>query len=346
MCLVNFLEKKGGTMATIREIAKKAGVSTSTVSRVLNLDETINVTSDTKKKIFETAEQLKYSKPRVSMNKNNNIALIHCNTEEEELNDPFFLSIRLSVEKECKQKNFSLVKYYNRDGQHSFLEENKKYKYMIILGKFSDDLIEKFSKQSKYIVLIHNKSKKFRFDSILVDFKEITEDVLEKFIENGQKDIGFIGGNELLIGTDEKIIDIREKAFIDYMKQKGNFNEDFVKIGSFNYDSGYQLMKEMCEQLPKLPRSIFVASDSMAIGVIRALNEKNIKIPEEISLIGCNDIPSSEYTSPSLSTVKIHSDCMGTLSVELLLQQEKGDRKERIRVIVPHEFVFRETFKI
>ena len=93
-------------MATIKDIAKGAGVSIATVSRVLNLDETLNVSEETRKKVMEIAEELNYVpvKERKNKIKNYTIGIVYWYTEIQELNDPYFLSIRMSVEKKCNEE--------------------------------------------------------------------------------------------------------------------------------------------------------------------------------------------------------------------------------------------------
>lgn len=327
----------------MRDIAKLAGVSVSTVSRVLNSDETIKVSLDTKKRIFEVAEQLSYQKHELKSSTIGQYALVHWYNELEELNDPFFLSIRLGIEQEFHLNKITLEKYFNNENGHTFLDIDKKYQGIIILGKFSEENIKNFSKKSENTILIHDISKNFTYDSVIVDFKQLTKDVLDKMLERDHKKIGFIGGREIIIGSDEILKDDREITFYEYMNQIGLFNDKYFKIGKFSYNSGYFLMKSLIDEcLLDLPSCIFIASDTMAIGALRALNEANINVPDAISIISCNDIPASKYTSPNLSTVKIHTDFMGKVSAKLLINQ--SERDEKLRIIIPHELILRDTF--
>lgn len=333
-------------MATIRDIALLADVSPATVSRVLNHDETIHVSLETKKRVFEAAEQLSYQKPirtNKQMNATHSFALVHWYDEVQELNDPYFLSIRIGIENECKLNNISLTKIFN-NGNENYQFPEQKYDGIIVLGKFEHQQLKHFQNYSKNLVLVHGIAPKFEYDCVTADFKEITHDILDCILKKGHKKIGFIGGREKIIGTDHTFEDEREIVFQNYLKKIDLYDESLVKIGHFNYKDGYLLMKQLLAQQNNIPTCVFTASDTLAIGALRAIKEANIKIPEQISIISCNDIPTSKYISPTLSTVKIYTEFMGSQSVKLLLEQINENRKEKIRVIVPHKIIIRESF--
>jgi LacI family transcriptional regulator len=334
-------------MATIKDISKIAGVSAATISRVLNHDDTINVSNETKRKIFEAAEMLSYTKhidkPKKSTENVLNFGLIHWYNEYQEINDPFFISIRMGIEDECKINNINLIKIYNDETQIEKLSSNT-FDGLIILGKFDKDRIDSFKQFADNIVFVHSNNTKFEYDSVQADFRELTEDVIKYLLAAGHKKIGFIGGREKIPGNNEKIVDYREVQFKNYMRRKGLYKPEYVKIGSYDHKDGYEMMKQLIEEnKTNLPTAVFMASDSLAIGAIKAITEAGLEIPKHISVFGCNDIPTSQYTSPALSTVKIYTESMGQLSIKLLLEQINGTRQFFIRVTIPHELVIRES---
>ncbi|SNS47809.1 LacI family transcriptional regulator [Anaerovirgula multivorans] len=333
-------------MATLKDISKIVGVSCTTISRVLNHDETINVSVETQKKIFEAAEMLSYTKhikPKKTLENNLKIGLIHWFNELQELNDPYFISIRIGIEEECKNNNINLVKVYNDE----FLNENlvgNTFDGLVILGKFDNHRIENFKQYSNHIVFVHSNNPKFQYDSVQVDFRELTNDVLKHLLSIGHEKIGFIGGREKVPGNNEEIIDHREIQFENFLKAKGIYKPQYVRIGNYDVKYGYVLMKDLITaNIDDLPTAVFIASDSLAIGAIRAVNEADLKIPKDISIFSCNDIPTSKYTSPTLSTVKIYTEFMGQMAIKLLLEQINGTRDHSIRVTIPHKLIFRES---
>ena len=134
------------------------------------------------------------------------------------------------------------------------------------------------------------------FDSIDVDLALISQQVVDFFIAQGHQRIGYIGGQD--DGPD-----LRELAFLDYGQRLGVVQSDLYR-GDFSSASGYKLAKEMLAR--DWPKALFVASDSIAIGVLRAIHEKGLAIPQQIELISVNDIPTAKFTFPPLSTVRIH----------------------------------------
>lgn len=333
-------------MATIKDISNITGFSASTISRVLNHDETINVSTDTKRKIFEAAEKLSYTKhikpPKTSENILN-FGLVHWYNEYQEINDPYFISIRMGIEDECKINNINLIKIYNDEMQCNNLS-SAAFDGLIILGKFDRDRIECFKQYSENIVFVHSNNIKFEYDSVQADFREVTNDVIKYLLSAGHKKIGFIGGREEIPGNHEKIVDYRESQFKNYLRREGLYKPEYVKIGNYDHKDGYEMMKNLIkENRSNLPTAVFIGSDSLAIGAIRAVNEEGLEIPKDISIFSCNDIPTSQYTSPALSTVKIYTEFMGQTAIKLLLDQINGTRQHYIRVTVPHELVIRES---
>jgi LacI family transcriptional regulator len=337
-------------MATIRDIAKLAGVSPATVSRVLNHDETISVSDETRKKIFETAELVSYQKPsraKKSTSAKFTIGLVSWYNELEELNDPYFISIRMGIEKECQSASIELVKIFNED-----ILENKfpsiSFDGLIVVGKFPKEHLDRFKTYSQHIVFIHSNNDEagicLPHDSVQADFTTLTRNVLDFIIQKGHKKIGFIGGRELLPFTKEPLVDERELTFENYLRGYGLYNPSYVRIGSFNFKEGYQMMLSLlADNKNNLPTCLFVASDTLAIGALRAISEAGLTVPKDIALIGCNDIPTSHYTFPTLSTVKIYTELMGECGVRLLLEQLTKERKHPLKVIVPHRIIPRKS---
>jgi LacI family ebg operon transcriptional repressor len=322
-------------MATLKEIAKKAGVSLATVSRVLNEDSSLNVKDETRKKIYEVAESLEYKikiKKRNIRNKIYKFIAFFNYDEKIELNDPYYLAIRYGIESQCKKMGIELIKNYNGD----ILNDEENIDGILAIGVFIEKQIKNMEKISKNIVFVESSANK-KYDSITVDLVEITSTIIDYFYNKNQFDIGFIGGRD-----NPNILDIREKTFLEYGKLKGVIKEENIYIGEFSNNSGYLLMKKLLEK-PKYPKAIFIATDSIAIGALRAIHEKNLELPKDIMLLSINDIPTAKFTFPPLSTVKIHSELMGVEGVKLLVDKIEDERELPIKIIVPWELRLRGT---
>ncbi|MCM1988303.1 LacI family DNA-binding transcriptional regulator [Oceanirhabdus seepicola] len=332
-------------MATIKEIAKKADVSIATVSRVLNYDETLNVTKATKMKIFKIAEELEYTvvKKREHIIKNRNksrltIGVIHWVTEDEEILDPYHLSIRVGIEKKCTEDNI-LYKSIRKDGNYQDLMDVDGI--IAVGGKNAYD-IESLKMITNNIVFVDAPIDDEEYDSVVINFDKSVTDSLNYLRELGHKDIAFVSGEDYYGTGNVEIIEYRKRAYEKYMNENGIYNKELIKIGKFSPIDGYELTKELITMKNK-PTAIYVASDSMAVGVYKALMESKISIPDEISIIGFNDIPMAKFLVPTLTTTKVYTEFMGESAVDLMIDRIKTNREITKTVIIPTKLIKRES---
>ncbi len=332
-------------MSTIKDIALKASVSSATVSRVLNYDATLSVSDEKRKLILEIAEELDYVTPRQRSEKrthaNMRIVLIHWYTINQELEDPYYMSIRMGIENHCYEQHIDIVKVYNPQ-QYDFAQLTD-IAGVIAIGKFSDQEIQRFRGLSPYLVFVDSSPFESEFDSVVIDFEKAIVQVIQHFISNGHFDIGYIGGREYVGPEKLPIGERREIVFRDYLIKCGLLDSSQIYVGTFVAASGYELMKHAIATSDVLPSAFLIASDSMAIGALRALHEAGIKVPDQVAIIGFNDIPTSKYTVPPLASVRVHKEFMGTTAVELLLERIQRKRTIAKKVVVPTELVIRES---
>lgn len=304
-------------MATIKDIADLTQLSAATVSRVLNCDETLNVTPETRKRVFEAAEELNYviTSKQKKVKMKGKIGLYYSFSLEEELVDTYYLSIRVALEKKLKSMRMEYSKITKDDTKKSV----SKLDGIICLGTFRKADIEVIKSFDKPSVFVDANPDENYFDAVVINFNSATKSALTYLVELGHENIGFIGG----IDTDmfgNRFKDLRQDVFEVYLKEKGIFKEDFVKIGGYNPKDGYQILKEMLNQDEK-PTALFVANDSIAIGCYKAAYELGVKIPEDLSIVGFNDVSSAQYMVPPLTTVKLYTEVMGESAVDLLLER-------------------------
>ena len=160
-------------VATIKDIAKEAGVSITTVSRILNFDKNLNVSEETRKKVLAIAEEMNYVtiKERKNKLKNYTIGIVCSFNEMKELSDPYFLSIRMAIEKKCSEENIGFKSIYT-----SNLIKDNTYNYkeldgIIAIGIFENDEINSLKQLSPNIIFIDSSPEEWEFDSIVVDLK-------------------------------------------------------------------------------------------------------------------------------------------------------------------------------
>lgn len=326
-------------MATLKEISEITKLSPSTISRILNEDSSLNVQESTKKRVLEVAQQLNYkftkkNNKNVSAS-NGNFVVISSFSEKEEINDPYYLSIKYGIKNEATLKNINVSFFYESD-----FSAIKDADGIIVIGKFSDESLEVLEKVTSNILLLDQQKKSAKFDNISIDLEEITKSILTHFRKCGFKKIGYIGARDF-----EEIRDEREKIFVNYcILNSLNYTNSLYVGNEFSSNVGYELMTKMVND-GNVPEAILVANDSLAIGVIKACHENKISIPEMLSIFSINDIPASEFTFPSLSTVHIDSEFLGSFGLKLLLDRYETNRQFPVSVTIPTSLVFRESCK-
>lgn len=322
-------------MATIKEIADKSGVSIATVSRVLNYDKSLSISDEKKKRILEVAEELEYQTPRNRRKKNQNkktcLGILHGRSLQDELEDPYYISIRLGIEKKCMEDQIEIQKFY-KENLAEDIPRIKKVDALIVIGCFNKETLNVIEKSCNRLVFVDYNPKLDMYDTVLSDKKRSVEKVIQYFVEAGYDDIGYIGG-----GKGEE----RHKYFEESLKEVGRYDKDKFFIGKFNCQSGYDLMTKAIKS-KSYPRAVFVANDTLAIGAMRAIHEGGLRIPEDIAIISYNDIPTAQYTFPPLSTVKVYTELMGETSVTLAMEQLAG-REIPKTVLLPTKLIIRET---
>lgn len=335
-------------MVTIKDIANEAGVSISTVSRILNLDKTLNVSEETRKRVLKISEEMNYVtlKNRKNKKKIYKIGIVSSYLELKELNDPYFLSIRIAIEKKCSEKNIDFKSLYMAN---IINEKSSRYNDLdgiIAIGIFKDEEIKKLDDITENIIFVDSSPNEWKYDSIVIDFKNGVKSALNYLYNLGHRDIGYIGAKVVphSDSNGKELINYREKTYKEFMNEINNYKEQWVYKGDFTLEDGHNLMKEMLG-LDNMPSAVFVASDPMAIGAYKAITEKGLKIPEDISIIGFDDIMTAKFLTPALTTVKVYTDFMGETALDTLIDRIGNNRELSKKIVLPVKLIVRESCK-
>ena len=307
-------------MVTIKDIAHAAGVSSATVSRVLNQDQAMSVSDETRTKIFTIAEQLGYKKSKRTNKRSKSshrIAIIEWYTEQEELDDLYYYSIRLGAEKRAQELGFEIIRIFNNDS----MAQLENIDGIIAIGKFSPDKIKELETYSDNLVFVDSDTLNYGHSCVTTDFENSVINVIDYFIKNGLKKIGMIAGQETSSDKSTLLSDPRLNTFQSYLQQLKLYDPNLIKIGSFSSEAGYKIMKKFIIELgDNLPQAFFAANDALASGALRALQEAKIPVPERVSLISFNDTSLAKYMYPKLSTVTVFTEEMGKQAIQILEQ--------------------------
>lgn len=326
-------------MATIKEIAQMVGVSSAAVSRVLNYDERISVSPETKEAIFAAAEKVGYKK-KVIYPKIENVVLLYWIMQEEELEDIYYQSIYDNLLQLAGKMNIQMSVLKKEDGIDAMPEETQAF---IAVGWFDREELKQIHRRCPNGVFIDTSPDEKLFDAVRPNLDSFVTQMVDFFVEKGHKTIGFIGCPDRNVDTGKSVIDIREWSFRQSAEYYGCLNEDYIFIGErFAVSEGYRMGKEMV-QAGDIPSALCIASDTLAVGVLQALNEAGIAVPDQVSVFSINDVNVAQYVSPPLTTFHIDIPIICESALELLRNRILTGRQITKSVFVNGIPVFRKS---
>ncbi|WP_028782174.1 LacI family DNA-binding transcriptional regulator [Thalassobacillus devorans] len=317
---------------TIRDIAKMAGVSPATVSKIIN--NYGGISESTRQKVFKVIEDTKYqptfSAKSLATKKSNLIGLIYAGKINVDFKHPFFNEVVNTFKKTVGGLGYDLLLFSNEkfyQGESKYLERCQHFHVdgcLIIAGDEIEEAVHEIAKSDIPCIGIDLKLEGPRSSYIMTDNAKIGLKVVEYLYLHQIRNIAYIGGKQ-----DSLVASIRNIGFIDAMNQFGlTVNQDWIQYGDFFEDSGYEAMKKILSG-DRLPEAVFAASDMMALGALKAMKEKGLSVPEDIQLIGCDDIEACRYSDPPLTTVKQDKHKLGKLAAFMLEDLIKDENDER-----------------
>ncbi len=330
---------------TLEDIARKTGVSRSTVSRVINNQS--NVREDVRVKVMDTIHKTGFhphaAARTLASHHSSTIGLILPHSVSFFFTDPYYAHITKGIAQACNQHDYTLALFLvgsKADEESIFPRVSRKGLLDGVLvqsGHHGDQYIigQIVDEQMPIVVL----GRPFRSDNVTyIDIDNVHASYLavNHLIQLGRKRIGTIAGPATsTVGLD------RMEGYRKALLEKGmQVEEDLIIEGEFTEASGYSAMQMLV--LAK-PDAIFAASDAMAIGAIRAARELGIRVPEDIAFVGFDDLPSATITNVELTTVRQPVVQFGIRSVEALIEQIENKDKQPRRIIMDTELIIRQT---
>ncbi|HYQ85750.1 MAG TPA: LacI family DNA-binding transcriptional regulator [Bacteroidota bacterium] len=329
---------------TIQDVAKATSVSISTISLVLNNKP--NVSEETRRRVNQAIRALGYHPVRsargLASKASGNIGFILAD-EHFSAVEPFYTRIFLGSEVEARNHNYYILlttvpkRLKKNDSIPRFLHE-KNVDGVIVAGKFNPKLIEYIERLGLPIVLVDYALKGKRYSSVLIDnFKGARAATLH-LIETGHSKIAFIGGD-----PDHPSIGERLAGYNETLRREGLPLDPSLVITDeedTRIHNGYNAIQRILNQGGK-PTAVFAANDAMAIGCMNYLKATGIRIPEDIAIVGFDDIDLSSHVDPPLSTVKVFTEEMGKIAIRRIVEMIKEKTQHVFTVHLPVELVVR-----
>ncbi len=333
-------------MATIIDVAKLAGVSTATVSRVIN--DTGKVRPVTRKKVMKVVNELNFS-PNVSAQVLQSKQSKIIGMVFPDASSIYFSEIIRGICNYVNQFGFQII-----IGSAHDEEEELKTASRFLNGRTVDGLVmmapsltneELFNLPINHntpIVFISVPPVKAGTTSVVLDNFNSAVKITQHLIKLGHRRIAFIQGSPH--NYDSKR---RYAGYLNALENEGIPKSLKLEAGgNFTEDSGYKACQQLLKTEPR-PTAIFAANDAMAIGAIEAVRDSGLKVPDDIAIVGFDDISTSQYITPALTTVRVPLYKMGQLVGKTLLQKINSDSTEQLsvaeRIVIPLEIIIRES---
>lgn len=334
--------------ATLREVAEMAGVSIGTASQALN--NRPNVSPDTRDRVVEAAKALGYPLKEPSMSYDANLSVIGMLTKHDHGSDltvnPFYSYVELGVESECRRRNLSMmmatveVDQQNRPMVWPAMLSEQRIDALLLIGTFIEDTIGLIQQRLDIpIVLVDGYAPHLPFDSVVTDNFHGGRSAVKYLLDCGHRHIGLIGSGE---DSPPGIIKRRHSYFAT-MRQTG-IQDFYVMDTPVSRERAYDATCRLLRQSPQVT-AVFSVNDDTAIGAISAANDLGRSVPEELSVIGFDNIDLSKEINPPLTTIHVHKNWLGIMGVRMLVERAQNPNQPKTTTVVSTQLLVRESVR-
>jgi DNA-binding LacI/PurR family transcriptional regulator len=329
----------------MKDVAKKAGVTPSIVSRVINNDTKLSIKDETRTRILNAIEELEY-RPNVvarslRLKTTATIAMI-----VPDITNPFFPELIRGAQKAANEKGFSLIlidteEDHAREKEYIEILAEKLVDGILLASVYiEDETIDLIHKYNIPYVLVNRTTRNVEGSSVVVDDAYGAALAVEHLVEQGHRKIAHISG---LLYTETGLG--RLEGYRKILNEHGiAFSSEYIVESKYDEEGGYKAMKKLLS-LEKLPTAVFAANDLIAIGAITAMSEQGLKVPDHISIVGFNDIWLAQKVHPPLTTVRFPLYDMGHIASEILIKKIQEVPVEEDKVVLKPELITRQSVR-
>lgn len=329
---------------TIYDVARESGFSMATVSRVVNGN--TNVKPTTRKKILETIERLGYRPNAVARGlaskKTTTVGVVI-----PDISNTFFAEVARGIDDIAGMYNYNII-LSNSDKKLekeltliNTLLEKQVDGLLFMGGEVTESHLNIFNSSSVPIVLAATKDPNNSFPSVDIDHFQAAKDAVESFVKAGHKKIAMISGPLTDPLTGYARFEGYKEALIEANLP---FDDQYVRIGDYHYESGMEAMKYFLT-LEEKPTAVFAISDEMAVGAIHVIQDQGLNVPNDIEVMGFDNTPISSMVRPLLSTIAQPQYDIGAVAMRFLTKHINKEPISDQIVILQHQILNRKSTK-
>jgi LacI family transcriptional regulator len=338
----------GGTgmaKVTLKQISEVTGYSQATVSNALNRKKDMN--EETVSQILQAAKNLGYKISDTSKKINRILLVMYRKSGQILIESPLILSLIENVVEEARKNNIETLIYNLKEGEPDFdgklenLLEEKKNGIILLATELEWKDIEIFQKLMVPFVVVDAWFREGDFTTVVMDNRSAFGKAVDYLVERGHREIGYIGSTISIRNFRE-----REQEFKNVMHEHGlEVKEKYCISLQPTMTGAQETMRDYLETNPELPTAYVVVNDIIALGAMKALKSFGYKIPGDISIIGFDNMPFGEISSPALTTFDVRKEEIGQVATKLLLEQNAIGENLHRKVEVLTELIERDSVK-
>jgi len=332
---------------TIKDVAKEANVSIATISYVINNKEE-NLSKETIERVNAAIKKLNYipnmSARSLASKKSNLLGVVIPQTEVNKqimLNNPFYSEFISGIEYTARLEGYHIIMSgVEIDKSYLDISVKRNLDGIIILGMYPQEFYNELKKSQIPIVLVDSYCNDHYFHSVQINDRYGGYIATKYLLEKGHRNIGLVTGKIKKEGVSEK----RYLGYKDALAEfKVPFNPNYVFEGIVDYEYGLSVAEKIMKN--KDITAVFATADILAIGLMKRLKSAKVRIPDDISVIGFDDIYITKFIDPGLTTVKQNIYKKGETAVKLILNCINKKLTSKQEIILPIEIVERESVK-
>lgn len=339
-------------MATLKDVARLAEVSMAAASRILNQDPSLSVTEETRNRVLSAAAELNYKKAGAQAEKKNRpaeereirVGVAQMFDAKELQEDLYYMALKSALDQECFARQWTSVPLF-RDGDRRFaLRDSLPLDGLFAIGRFTREEIANFREYTDKIVFLDSDPDPMLYYSILPNYHLGVRLALNHFRERGLERVAYVGSVYTFGDQKELTMDPRFYYYRAGLTNRDCFDRSLVLDCSMTAKGGYEAMTAFLDRQGRPPEAMFIASDSIAPGLMMALRERGLSVPGDASVITFNNTVLSQFSDPPLTSIELHMQenvRAAAVSMELLWQ---GDTRGK-RIVVPCSLVSRDSVR-
>lgn len=329
-------------MASMNEVAKRAGVSIATVSRVLNNSDSVN--EATRLKILKAIKELKYQPSRVAKRlRSKSVSSNLLGVLLPDIQNPFYVDVMRGIEDVAYKNNYAIIMCnYGQD-------EKKEIMYLDILQSEAidgliaapvnenDQRLKSIIKEGLPVVCVDRGLAGIDVDIVWVNNEDGSFAAVTHLINSGYKRIAYISGLPSIPSSR-----MREKGYLRALENSSISSSDLIKYGDSSYDSGVELCAQLLD-LPNPPDAIFTGNNLITLGALETIHKRKKRIPDDVAIVGFDDMFWASSLNPPLTAVRQPAYEIGKRAGELLIQRINDPLRPCIQMTLNAELMIRSS---